>query len=175
MQQFTLDSVFHTDLATFERAMDDTSLDDFVAERLKSVKSRTTIERREEGPLLIRRIKCMPAAEIPSGARKFIPEGATYWVENIRWDRANRRLEFSISNDFFKNRFVSRGRYSWEERKGAVHRHIEFELTINFRVALVNVGPLVEKFLVSRVKASLEEEVGILRQFLTTKYGVANP
>ena len=175
MQRFTLDTTFNTDIKTLEKAMDDISLDDYVAERLKSVKSRTTIERREDGPMLVRRIKCIPAAEIPKGAKKFVPEEATYWIEEIKWDRANHRLEFSVANDFFKDKFKSKGLYSWSERDGKVHRHIEFELTIKFRVAMVNVGPIVEKFIVPRVKASLEEEVGILKEFLKEKYGVANP
>lgn len=171
MESFELHHTFPITRAQYESTLTDTALDAYVTQRLKTVRSRETVLLEENPTTLHRRIKCIPDAEVPKVAQKFVKPEWVFWLEDILWHKNDARLQFRIENDFLATTFKSNGEYRWEENDGLLHRHIRFELNVQFKAMFIEVGPIVEQFIAPLVKKSLDEEAGIFRDYCAQKFG----
>ncbi len=121
----------------------------------------------EADGVLCRRVRYTPRAHdrVPGFGRGIITPEMLIWVEESRFDRARHRIDYVVEPNLperWRDRFDSRGSFTFREEAGGIVRRIDGEVTV--RVPLV--GGLAERVLVQEVRAGFDAEAAILAGWL---------
>jgi hypothetical protein len=102
---------------------------------------------------------------VPSFGRGLITPEMLIWVEESTYDRARQRIDYRIEPNLperWRDRFDSRGAFTFREEAGGVVRRVDAEVTV--RVPLV--GVLAERLLVQEARAGFDADATILASWL---------
>ena len=114
-----------------------------------------------------RRVRYTPRAHdrVPSFGRGLVTPEMLIWVEESAYDRARQRIDYRVEPNLperWRDRFDSRGAFTFREEAGGVVRRVDGEVTV--RVPLV--GVLAERVLVREVRAGFDADATVLASWL---------
>lgn len=122
----------------------------------------------EANGLIRRRVRYTPrpdTARVPAFGRGRVTPEMLIWVEESTYDRAAQRIDYVVEPNLperWRDRFESRGVFTFREEGGGVVRRIDGEVVV--RVPIV--GLLAERALVKEARAGFDADARVLASWL---------
>jgi Protein of unknown function (DUF2505) len=166
--KFELKHTFDAPVDAVIAAMFDPKLFDHLKANMKTIQAIDPIERTEDDGTIRRRTRYTPVPLIKKIGPKQVPPGAMAFVEDSRFDKRARRLEFENIPDMstLRKLLVNRGTISFRDAGGGrSERTVEGELVV--KVFLI--GKLAEKIIYNEAEKILNEEASALHSFIKAR------
>lgn len=123
------------------------------------------LERRDEGDVVVLRVRWRFSAPLAPAARRVIDPDRLSWVEESRHDVGRRTVTFRMLPDHYGDRFSCSGTYRFEPSATGARRVVEGDL----RVKVPLVAKKVEKAILSGLEEQLASEVPVVERFLASR------
>jgi hypothetical protein len=165
--KFELKHTFNAPADAVVAAMFDPALLEYLPKHMTTMREVVPIERNEDERSIRRRTRFVPEPLIKRVGPKEVPPGAMAWVEESRFDKGARRLEFDNIPDLgpVRKLLENRGSIVFRDLGGRTERTISGEL--NVKVFLL--GKIAEKLIYSEAQKILDEEAKALASFLASR------
>ena len=160
--RFTIEQRFAAPVDEVARAYADPALyASFVG--MHKLSKPEVLDHRVDGDIVRLDVRYRFVGELSSAARAVIDPSRLSWIERSSHDLAERRTEFSMLPDHYRDRFRCQGSYRFEAVDDAsCARHGEADL----RVKALLVAHAVESAIVSGLEEHLVDEVPMVEAFL---------
>jgi hypothetical protein len=167
---FGIDNRFAASLERFEALIEDPELYPRMQRALPGMAAIEVLSWQEVDGVLTRKVRYTPRAEdkIPAFGRAVITPEMLIWTEESAFDRRAHRIDYRIEPNIpakWRDRFASRGFFTFAEHHGEVARRIEGEVTV--RVPLL--GGIVERMIIKELKHSFAAEAAELTAWLAER------
>lgn len=165
--RFSVEHTLPGTLARLEALIADPQLCQRLERALPGLERIELLSSEEASGVLRRRVRYTPRAHdrVPSFGRGLVTPEMLIWVEESAYDRARQRIDYRVEPNLperWRDRFDSRGCFTFREAAGGLVRRVEGEVTV--RVPLV--GVLAERLLVREVRAGFEADAAVLATWL---------
>jgi hypothetical protein len=160
--RFTIEQRFAADVDAVARAYADPELyATFVG--LRKLSKPEVVSHEVDGDIVRLDVRYRFAGELSPAARAVIDPHRLSWIERATHDLAQRRTEFTMLPDHYRDRFRCQGSYRFEPTgTNSCARHGEADL----KVKALLVAGAVESAIVSGLEEHLDDEVPVVEAFL---------
>lgn len=133
--------------------------------RAESGVTREILEEREEGDVLIRRIRITPDRELPGPAAALLGAKKLVYEQENRWDKAAQVLHWRVIPTILPGKLDAAGTFRVEAVPGGCEQVVEGDITVNVRL----VGGQIEKAVVAEVQKSYDKTAAVSREWLKNR------
>ncbi|MCG3174279.1 MAG: hypothetical protein GMKNLPBB_02507 [Myxococcota bacterium] len=162
---FKTQYTFACSLEQFQQAVLHPELDAYIERRLQSIERRHVLEIRPEGDVIVKRVRCLPAVEIPRPLQPFVSPAMMEWEEEIIINPSRGWSEFRAAPLRFREYSSTHGCAIAQPVPGGVQRTLMAAISIHIPVF----GALFSRFVEDRVAASLDEEARVFASFIAQR------
>ena len=166
--KFELKHTFDAPIDAVVAAMFDPKLFDHLKSNMKTIQGIDPIERNEDDGIIRRRTRYTPVPLIKKIGPKTVPPGAMAFVEDSKFDKRAKRLDFENIPDMntLRRLLVNKGSISFRELPGGkTERTVSGELAV--KVFLL--GKIAEKIIYGEAEKILNEEASALASFIKAR------
>jgi hypothetical protein len=166
--KFELKHTFDAPVDAVIAAMFDPALFAHLKKNMSTMRDIQAVERTEDGSTIRRRTRYTPEPLIKHIGPKEVPPGAMAFIEDSRFDKQARRLEFENIPDMqtLRKLLVNKGTITFRDLGGGrSERTVSGELTV--KVFLL--GKIAERIIYGEAEKILNEEARALASFLATR------
>ena len=166
--RFELKHTFDAPIDSVVAAMFDPNLFDHLKSNMKTITKIEPLDRNEDDGTIRRRTRYTPVPLIKKIGPKTVPPGAMAFVEDSKFDKRAKRLEFENIPDMntLRKLLVNKGSISFRELPGGkTERTVSGELAV--KVFLL--GKIAEKIIYGEAEKILNEEAAALNSFIKAR------
>ena len=144
-------------------AMLNPALDAFLVQRIPDLQERTEVSRVTRGDLVERKTRVVPqASKIPEVARGVIKHDMVGWVEEARFNLAQRVVTVDILPNSYRDVFRFKGTVRVDPSGDGSVRKVEGQLDIKIFI----VGRYAEDYLIEEIRRNMQAEGDALAAFM---------
>src|SRR5215813_6262788 len=162
---FSLKHIFDAPVESVIAAMFDPALFDHLKKNMSTMQDIQPVERTEDETQIRRRTRYVPVPLIKRIGPKEVPPGAMAFIEDSRFEKRGRRLDFENIPDVgtLRKLLVNKGTITFRDAGGGrTERTVAGEL----HVKVFLLGKIAEKLIYSEAEKILNEEARALASFL---------
>jgi hypothetical protein len=165
--KFELKHTFDAPVDAVITAMFDPAVFEHLKQNMTTIKDIQPIERTEDAGTIRRRTRYTPVPLIKKVGPKQVPPAALAFIEDSRFDKGARRLEFDNIPDqsTLRKLLVNRGTITFRDLGGRTERTVAGELAV--KVFLL--GKIAERIIYGEAEKILNEEARALASFITAR------
>ena len=151
-----------------ERAMLDPRYLDYLLQHHGVLLEVQALERKEEGPLVRRRVRYRPRPVIPSVGPKQVPPEWFAFVEQSTYDKSKKELRFSNvpTSESIRKMLVNTGTLKLKDVGGRAERTMSGEIALKLPFLMKPLAPIGERIIHHEGMKILDAEVPVLNRFI---------
>ncbi|MCA9493192.1 MAG: DUF2505 domain-containing protein [Myxococcales bacterium] len=137
--------------------------DDFDAMlRKESAVERELLEERDDGDVLVRRVRITPDRELPTPVAKLLGAPKLVYEQENRWDRKNAVLHWKVLPTILPGKLDCRGTFRIQPTATGCEQVVDGEIKVNVML----VGGQIEKAVVAEIEKSYDRMAAASKEWL---------
>jgi hypothetical protein len=124
--------------------------------------TRELIAEREEGDLMIRRLRFTPHKDLPRPVAKLLGTKKLIYEQENRWDRANSTMTWEVIPSILPGKLSAKGTFKVTQTATGCEQVVEGDIDVKVRL----IGGRIEKTIVEEVRKSYDRTAVSCRKWL---------
>jgi hypothetical protein len=167
--KFELKHTFEAPVDAVIEALTDPAFPDFMKSHMKLMSDIKPVDRKENGPQLDWKLRCVPVPMIKKVGPKDVPPEALAFIQQSSLDRGSKRVTYKnlAEHPTVAKHLESGGTITFRDIGGRTERTISGELKVtNLPFLLRPLGGIAEKLIYNNAEKLLNEEAQVFGQFI---------